>query len=49
MQQEIKQWVNNSGGQATVNTPKAVRVDKEKIVEILTTNDSIDQILSNCN
>jgi len=49
LQQEIKDWVNNSGGQATVNTPKAVRVDKEKIVEILTTNDSIDQILSNCN
>jgi len=49
LQQEIAQWVNDNGGQAVVNTPKAVRVDKEKIVEILTTNQSIDQILSNCN
>src|SRR5690554_1527467 len=49
LQQEIADWVNNSGGQATINTPKAVRVDKDKIIEILTTNNSIDQILSNCN
>lgn len=48
MQQEIKQWVQSKGGQATVMPKTAVRVNKNKIVEILTTNDSIDQILSNC-
>lgn len=50
LQQEIKDWiVNEGGGQALVNTPKAVRVKKETIEEILTTNESINQILSNCN
>lgn len=50
MQDEIKEWIENEGGgQASINTPKAVRIDKEKIVEILTTNESIGQILSNCN
>lgn len=48
MQQEIKQWVQSKEGQATVMPKTAVRVNKNKIVEILTTNDSIDQILSNC-
>ena len=50
MQNEIKEWIENEGnGQATASTPKAVRIDKEKIVDILTANDSINQILSNCN
>ena len=50
LQQEIKDWIENEGGgQATINTPKAVRVKKETVEEILTTNESIDQILSNCN
>jgi len=53
MQEEIANWINDdelsNGGQASINPPKAARVDKEKIVEILTTNDSIDQILSTCN
>jgi hypothetical protein len=53
MQQEIADWINDDeishGGQATVNTPKAARVNKDKIIEILTTNESIEQILSNCN
>lgn len=52
MQQEIADWINDdlsNGGQATINTPKAERVDKGKIEEILTSNESIDQILSNCN
>ncbi len=49
LQQEIADWINNNGGQATINAPKAVRVDKDKIIEILTTKGSIDQILSNCN
>jgi len=52
MQQEIADWINDDqishGGQATVNTPKAARVNKDKIIEILTTNESIEQILSNC-
>ncbi|MEE1961483.1 hypothetical protein V1387_02210 [Allomuricauda taeanensis] len=50
LQQEIKDWIENEGGgQAMVNTPKAVRIKKETIEEILTTNESIGQILSNCN
>ncbi len=49
LQQEIAAWINNNGGQATINAPKAVRVDKDKILEILTTKGSLDQILSNCN
>ena len=37
LQQEIKDWiVNEGGGQAVVNTPTTVHVDKEKIKEILT-------------
>ncbi|MFI2741241.1 hypothetical protein ACG2LH_00765 [Zhouia sp. PK063] len=50
MQKEIKNWVENEGhGHAIINAPKAVHVKKETIKEILTTNESIDQILSNCN
>ncbi len=53
MQQEIAAWINDDevshGGHAEVIVPKAVRVDKEKIIEILTTTESIDQILNNCN
>lgn len=49
LQQEIANWVNNNGGQATINTSETVRVKKEKIEEVLTDNESIDQILSNCN
>lgn len=52
MQQEIANWINNEeishGGQAVVNAPKAVRISKEKITEILTTNESIEQILGSC-
>lgn len=53
MQLEIAAWINNNeisnGGQASINTPKAVRVNKETIEEILTSNESIDQILPICN
>ncbi|HET8885862.1 MAG TPA: hypothetical protein VFM70_05860 [Salinimicrobium sp.] len=53
MQQEIADWINDdalsNGGQASINEPVAVRVDRETIEEILTTEDSIDEILSNCN
>ena len=49
MQQEIAQWVNDNGGQATIIPHIAVRVDREKIEELLTSNDSIGEILSNCN
>lgn len=47
MQQEIAQWINNNGGQAVVIPKTAVRVDKEKIEELLTSNDTISEI--NCN
>ncbi|MAN28777.1 MULTISPECIES: hypothetical protein [Mesonia] len=50
MQNEIKEWIENEGGgQASVNEPKAILVKRETVEEILTTNESIDQILSNCN
>ena len=49
MQQEIADWVNSNGGQANVIPKTAVRVDREKIQDLLTSNDSIDQINSNCN
>ena len=49
LQQEIADWINSNGGQAIIKPSKAVRIQKEKIVEILTTNVSIDQVLSNCN
>ena len=48
MQQEIAQWVNVNGGQATVVPKIAARINREKIEEILTTNDNINQILSDC-
>ncbi len=50
MQQEIAAWINSdesNGGQTTIVPSTAVRVDREKIVEILTSNESIDQIPCN--
>jgi hypothetical protein len=47
MQQEIAQWVNDYGGQATVVPKTAVRVNREKVEELLTRNETINQI--NCN
>ena len=49
LQQEIANWINSNGGQANVNTPTTVNVKKETIKEVLTNNESIQQILSNCN
>ncbi|MFK5968982.1 MAG: hypothetical protein QM487_02525, partial [Candidatus Marithrix sp.] len=52
MQQEIAAWINSddsNGGQATIVSSTAVRVNRETIEEILTSNESIDQIISNCN
>ncbi|KAB1071096.1 hypothetical protein F6U93_01525 [Tamlana haliotis] len=53
MQQEISEWINDdeisNGGQASINPPKALRVKKQTIIEILTSTESINQILSNCN
>ena len=56
MQQETEDWINDddlsNGGQASKNEPKAVRIDKEKIKEILTAEESegtIEDLLSNCN
>ena len=49
MQAEVAAWVNgadSNGGAATVLVPKTARVEKEKIKEILCTNQSISQILS---
>ncbi|WP_452218997.1 hypothetical protein [Lacinutrix undariae] len=50
MQQEIVNWINSSesnGGQANIIPKKAVRCDKELIEELLTSNETINQI--NCN
>ncbi len=47
MQQEIAQWVNEYGGQATVVPKTAVRVDKEKLKELLKSNETINQIPCN--
>ncbi|MGY0392303.1 hypothetical protein ACW5R3_07100 [Bizionia sp. KMM 8389] len=49
MQQEIASWINSpesNGGQASIIPKTAIRVDKEKIEELLTSNETIDQI--NC-
>jgi hypothetical protein len=49
MQQEIKQWVIDNGGQANILPSQAKRVDKELIEEILTSDGSISDIISDCN
>ncbi|RKE97950.1 hypothetical protein [Ichthyenterobacterium magnum] len=49
MQQEIVDWINSTesnGGQASIIPKTAIRVDKEKIEELLTSNETINQI--NC-
>lgn len=49
MQQEIVDWINSpesNGGQASIVPKTAVRVDKEKIEELLTSNETIGEI--NC-
>ena len=48
MQQEIIQWVTTHQGQANLSpNTTAIRVDREKIEELLTSNETINQI--NCN
>jgi hypothetical protein len=50
LQNEIRDWINSpesNGGQATIIPKTAIRVDKEKIKELLLSNETIDQI--NCN
>ncbi len=47
LQEEIKQFIVDNGGQAEVVPKTAVRFDKDKIKELLESNESIDQI--NCN
>jgi hypothetical protein len=50
LQHEIRDWVQNEGGGVSnIKPPTAVRINKDRIVEILTSNTSIDEILSNCN
>jgi hypothetical protein len=46
MQQEMVNWVNSNGGVAAIVPKTAVRVDKEKIEELLTNNVTITEI--NC-
>ena len=46
LQQEIQQWVTEYGGQATIKQPQAVHVDRNKIIELLVQNETIDEI--NC-
>jgi hypothetical protein len=46
LQEELEQWILNNGGQANIKQPIAVKVEKEKIIELLTTEETIDQI--NC-
>jgi len=47
LQEEIAQWVNDNGGQATVVPKTAIRFDKAKLKEVLESNESIDQIPCN--
>ena len=47
LQEEIKQWINDNGGQADVVPKIAIRFDKNKLKEMLESNETIDQI--NCN
>lgn len=50
LQQEIKDWIEGpenyetNGGQAGINLPETVRVDKEKIEELLCSSESINEI-----
>ncbi len=46
LQEELKQWINNNGGQATIIPKTAVRVDKNKIKQLLENNETLNQI--NC-
>tara|TARA_R110000868_G_C10826469_1_gene759007 strand:+ start:258 stop:647 length:390 start_codon:yes stop_codon:yes gene_type:complete len=47
LQEEIKQFIIDKGGQAEVIPKTAIRFDKTKLKEILESNSSIDQILCN--
>jgi hypothetical protein len=46
LQNEIRDWVINNGGQAEVVPKTAVRFPKEKIKELLESNETIDQTLT---
>lgn len=47
LQEHIKQWVIDNGGQAEVPPKIAIRFDKDKLKEILESNESINQIPCN--
>lgn len=47
MQQELYQWINSNGGQAIIKNKVAKRVDKQKLKQILESNNSIDEIICN--
>lgn len=44
LQNKVKNWINENGGQADISTTEAIKVDKEKIKELLESNQTIDQI-----
>jgi plasmid maintenance system antidote protein VapI len=46
LQEELEQWILDNGGQANIKQPIAIKVEKEKIIEELTKEETIDQI--NC-
>ncbi len=45
LQEQIKQWAIENGGQAFVIPKTAIRFNKSKIKEMLESNETIDQIL----
>jgi hypothetical protein len=47
LQEQIKQWIIDNGGQATIVPKTAVRFDKSKLKEMLESNETIDQIPCN--
>ena len=47
LQNEIKQWINDNGGQAEVIPKIVIRFDKTKLKELLKSNETIGEI--NCN
>ncbi len=50
LQNKIENWIENEGGgQANISNTKAIRINKDKIKELLESNETIDQINPDCN
>ncbi|MGS2761682.1 hypothetical protein [Sinomicrobium sp. M5D2P9] len=47
LQKEVKQWILDNGGQAKIIPKTAIRVDKDKLKDLLENNETIDQIPCN--